>query len=55
MDDPNDPYSRENLSWNWSRGRADWNWSRGRADMAALQRPAWAAPSLATGTAAEAQ
>jgi hypothetical protein len=20
MDDPNDPYSRDNLSWNWSRG-----------------------------------
>jgi hypothetical protein len=20
MDDPNDPYSRDNLSWNWTRG-----------------------------------
>jgi hypothetical protein len=20
MEDPNDPYSRDNLSWNWSRG-----------------------------------
>jgi hypothetical protein len=25
MDDPNDPYSRDNLSWNWSRGGP---WSR---------------------------
>jgi hypothetical protein len=25
MDDPNDPYSRGNLSWNWSRGGP---WSR---------------------------
>ena len=25
MDDPKDPYSRDNLSWNWSRGGP---WSR---------------------------
>jgi hypothetical protein len=34
MDDPNDPYSRDNLSWNWSRGGPTWRpfsgrWMRG--------------------------
>jgi hypothetical protein len=29
MDDPNDPYSRDNLSWNWSRG-ATWRPFSGR-------------------------
>jgi len=34
MDDPNDPYSPENLSWNWSRGGPNWRpfsgrWMRG--------------------------
>jgi hypothetical protein len=34
MDDPNDPYSRDNLSWNWSRGGPAWRpfsgrWMRG--------------------------
>ena len=34
MDDPNDPYSRENLSWNWSFGGPKWRpfsgrWMRG--------------------------
>jgi len=30
MDDPNDPYSRENLSWNWSMGGPGWRPFRGR-------------------------
>jgi hypothetical protein len=30
MDDPNDPYSRDNLSWNWSRGGPTWRPFRGR-------------------------
>jgi len=34
MDDPDDPYSRDNLSWNWSRGGPKWRpfsgrWMRG--------------------------
>ena|ERR1700722_2764276 len=31
MDDPNDPYSRRNLSWNWSRGGPNWRPFSGRA------------------------
>ena len=30
MDDPNDPYSRDNLSWNWSRGGPVWRPFSGR-------------------------
>jgi hypothetical protein len=30
MDDPNDPYSRDNLSWNWSRGGPTWRPFSGR-------------------------
>ena len=30
MDDPNDPYSRNNLSWNWSFGGPKWRPFRGR-------------------------
>ncbi len=30
MDDPNDPYSRDNLSWNWSRGQT-WRPFSGRS------------------------
>jgi len=31
MDDPNDPYSPDNLSWNWSRGGPKWRPFSGRA------------------------
>jgi hypothetical protein len=30
MDDPNDPYSPDNLSWNWSRGGPKWRPFSGR-------------------------
>ena len=30
MDDPNDPDSRDNLSWNWSRGGPTWRPFSGR-------------------------
>src|SRR5262249_2799250 len=30
MDDPNDPYSRDNLSWNWSFGGPKWRPFGGR-------------------------
>jgi hypothetical protein len=30
MDDPNDPYSSENLSWNWSFGGPKWRPLSGR-------------------------
>jgi len=30
MDDPNDPYSRRNLSWNWGRGYPGWRPFTGR-------------------------
>jgi hypothetical protein len=30
MDDPNDPYSPENLSWNWSMGGPKWRPFSGR-------------------------
>jgi hypothetical protein len=30
MDDPNDPRSRDNLSWNWSRGGPTWRPFSGR-------------------------
>jgi hypothetical protein len=30
MDDPNDPYSRNNLSWNWSFGGPKWRPFTGR-------------------------
>ena len=42
MADPKDPYSRENLSWNWSRGGP---WSRpfsGRGPRLRLPPPPWA-------------
>ena len=31
MDDPNDPYSRDNLSWNWSFGGPKWRPFSGRS------------------------
>jgi hypothetical protein len=31
MDDPNDSYSRDNLSWNWSFGGPKWRPFSGRA------------------------
>ncbi len=48
MDDPNDPYSRDNLSWNWRFGGPKWRPFTGRT---------WAraAPSTAAGAAAEAE
>lgn len=33
MDDPNDPYSRENLSWNWWRGGPTWRPFSGRRGL----------------------
>ena len=30
MDDPNDPYNRDNLSWNWSFGGPKWRPFTGR-------------------------
>jgi hypothetical protein len=30
MDDPDDPYSPDNLSWNWSRGGPKWQPFSGR-------------------------
>ncbi len=30
MDDPNDPYSPSNLSWNWGRGGPQWRPFTGR-------------------------
>ena len=30
MEDPKDPYSRDNLSWNWSRGGPQWRPFRAR-------------------------
>jgi hypothetical protein len=30
MNDPNDPYSPDNLSWNWSRGGPKWRPFSGR-------------------------
>jgi hypothetical protein len=31
MDDPKDPYSRDNLSWNWSMGGPKWRPFSGRS------------------------
>jgi hypothetical protein len=31
MDDPDDPYSPDNLSWNWSRGGPKWRPFSGRS------------------------
>ena len=33
MDDPNDPYSPDNLSWNWSRGGPGWRPFRSRRGL----------------------
>jgi hypothetical protein len=41
MDDPNDPYSRDNLSWNWSRGGPGSRPFSGRRGLR-LPPPAWA-------------
>jgi hypothetical protein len=41
MDDPNDPYSRDNLSWNWSFGGPKWRPFRGRRGPR-VPPPPWA-------------
>jgi hypothetical protein len=43
MDDPNDPYSRDNLSWNWSFGGPKWRpfSGRGRRGLR-VPPPPWA-------------
>jgi hypothetical protein len=41
MDDPNDPYSRDNLSWNWSFGGPKWRPFTGRRGPR-VPPPAWA-------------
>ena len=41
MDDPNDPYSRDNLSWNWSFGGPKWRPFSGRRGPR-LPPPPWA-------------
>lgn len=48
MDDPNDPYSRENLSWNWWRGGPAWRPFSGRRVRRWPDRPSTttAAPLL---------
>jgi len=45
MDDPNDPYGRDNLSWNWRFGGPKWRpfsgrWMRGPR----VPPPQWARP-----------
>ena len=45
MDDPNDPYGRDNLSWNWRFGGPKWGpfsgrWMRGPR----VPPPQWARP-----------
>jgi hypothetical protein len=43
MDDPNDPYSRENLSWNWRFGGPKWRPFSGRSGRGPrLPPPPWA-------------
>ncbi len=43
MDDPNDPYSRGNLSWNWSRGGPAWRPFSGRGGRGLrVPPPPWA-------------
>ena len=43
MDDPNDPYSRDNLSWNWRFGGPKWRPFSGRAGRGPrLPPPPWA-------------
>jgi hypothetical protein len=41
MDDPDDPYSRDNLSWNWSFGGPKWRPFNGRRGPR-LPPPPWA-------------
>ena len=41
MDDPDDPYSPDNLSWNWSRGGPKWRPFSGRRGPR-LPPPPWA-------------
>ena len=48
MDDPNDPYSPSNLSWNWRFGGPKWR-------PFTRPIPARAARSTAAGAAAEAE
>jgi hypothetical protein len=43
MDDPNDPYSRDNLSWNWSFGGPKWRPFSGRSGRGPrVPPPPWA-------------
>ena len=43
MDDPDDPYSPENLSWNWRFGGPKWRPFRGRSGRGVrLPPPEWA-------------
>ena len=43
MDDPNDPYSPGNLSWNWSRGGPKWRPFSGRSGRGPrVPPPPWA-------------
>ena len=43
MDDPKDPYSRENLSWNWSFGGPKWRPFSGRSRRGPrVPPPPWA-------------
>jgi len=43
MDDPNDPYSRDNLSWNWGSGYPGWRPFTGRAGRGPrVPPPPWA-------------
>ena len=43
MDDPDDPYSRDNLSWNWSFGGPKWRPFSGRSGRGPrVPPPPWA-------------
>ncbi|HEX6933477.1 MAG TPA: hypothetical protein VF162_15125 [Streptosporangiaceae bacterium] len=43
MDDPDDPYSRDNLSWNWGSGYPGWRPFTGRAGRGPrVPPPPWA-------------
>jgi len=50
MDDPNDPYSRDNLSWNWSFGGPKWRPFSGRRGPR-VPPPPWARKPLGPGKA----
>jgi hypothetical protein len=52
MDDPRDPYSRDNLSWNWSRGGPTWRPFSGRGGRGPrVPPPPWASQSAKPGKA----